>query len=91
MEQCSELQGGMGMIPNLTSAYMAGEIERSTFETRAARRRLIDEAIAANAGASLTSRLRHRIGVFLVTAGSRLDDSVAHEAREGMGIPAPSR
>lgn len=61
------------MFSTLTTGYMAGEVERELLESKATRQRLIDEAIEANAGRSLAFRLRHRIGLLLVTTGERLE------------------
>lgn len=63
------------MVPNLTSAYMAGEIERSMFESRAARRRLIDEAKRLTDDEPRAGLLRHRLATLLMRLGSRLEGS----------------
>ena len=63
------------MVPNLTSAYMAGEIERSMFETRAVRRRLIDEAKSLTDDEPRAGLLRHRLAILLMWLGSRLAGS----------------
>ena len=72
------------MNTNLTTAYMAGEVERGLLESKATKQRLIDEAVEANAGRSLTFKLRHRIGLLLVSAGERLDGQSAPVYRTGL-------
>ena len=61
------------MNPNLTTAYMAGDIERGLLETKANKQRLIDEAMGTNAGHARTTPVRHRIALLLMRAGARLD------------------
>ena len=72
------------MFSTLTTGYMAGELERELLESKATKQRLIDEAVEANAGHSVTFRLRHRFGVLLVSAGERLDRRSAPVYRTGL-------
>jgi hypothetical protein len=72
------------MYPNLTTAYMAGEVERGLLETKANKQRLIDEAIESRAGRSWTIQVRHRIAMMLVSTGERLEGRPAPVYRSGL-------
>lgn len=80
------------MFSTLTTAYMAGDVERELLESKAAKQRLIDEARATGQIDSRTGRMRHRIASLLMSAGARLDDRPAPAYRHGLDDslnPAP--
>ena len=72
------------MNPNLTTTYMAGEVERGLLDAKVTRQRLIDEAAEPRPGRSLTTQVRHRIATLLVSAGERIEGRAAPVYQSGL-------